>query len=146
MVPISNSNSASSKTSTVNGRNRAFGLAPMSPPVGSNEPLTYAHIGATGFYSDRGADESAMAPGRTDPAGQSTRQNRFQEVFERQAALLAAQQTGAPQNNSDFSTTAGWGALTQSASTPPVGAKKEMKWAITMVGNQVQLSINPNAS
>lgn len=117
----------------------------MSPLVGSNEPLTYAHIGATGFYGDRNANEPPMAPGKTDSYVPPVRQNRFQDIFERQAASLASQQAAAPQSNSDFAATAGWGALSQSNAKAPVSAKKEMKWAISIVGNQVQLSVNPNA-
>ena len=145
MVPVSNSGSLSSRTLTGNGRNGGLGQATVSPFVAASEPLTYAHIGATGLYADRGANESPMAPEKTDPYGQAVRQNRFQEIFERQAASLASQAATAPANSPDFAATAGWGAHSQSNGKAPVTARKEMKWAISMVGNQVQLSVNPNA-
>ena len=145
MVPISNSSVLSSRTLTGNGRNVALGKAQNFSDVAADEPLTYAHVGAAGFYSDRGANESPMGPDKTDAYGNSNRANRFREIFELQAASLASQQAVAPQGNPNFLTSTTSGTPMQGNLRDPAAAKKEMKWAISMVGNRVQISVNPNA-
>ena len=145
MVSVSNSGNLSSKTLTRNGRNGALGQAAAPQFVAASEALTYAHIGATGLYADRGTNESPMAPDKTNSYGQAIGQNWFQEIFEQQAASLASQAATAPVSSPDFAATVGWGAHPQSNGKVPVTARKEMKWTISMVGNQVQLSVNPNA-
>jgi hypothetical protein len=117
----------------------------MSPIDAASEPLTYAHIGATGFYSGRGSNNQPLAPTKTAFYEQSTRQDRFQEIFERQVATVSRQTVIEPQNPSGFGGASGWGALAPSNSKAAVTPKKEMKWVISMTGNQVQLSVNPNA-
>ena len=145
MVPISNSSVVFSRTLTGNGRNVAVAKAQNPSVVAADEPLTYAHIGATGFYSDRGANEAPTGPDTTDAYGHSSRANRFREIFELQAASLASQQAAAPQSNASFLATTTNGAAMQGNLRDPAVAKKEMKWAISMVGNKVQIAVNPNA-
>ena len=145
MVPVSNSTNLSSRTFGANGRSGGVGQAAMSPLVAASEPLNYAHIGATGFFSNRGSNNAPITPAKTDTYGQSTRQDRFQEILERQAATAMKQLAPEPQNNSDFGGAAGWGAMSQSNPLEPATTKKEMKWLISMSGNQVAFSVNPNA-
>lgn len=146
MVPISTSSVLATRTLAGTGRNIATGQTQSTTFAAVDEPLTYAHIGATGFYSDRSANEAPKAPEKLDAYGQSGRVNRFQEIFELQAASLASQQTAASQSSSNYLAAAHRGVAISGAVKDQTSAKKEMKWAISFEGNKVQIAINPNAA
>lgn len=144
MIPVNNSSTLASRS--LFGLRRSAGAGPVGSfaSLYSEEELTYSNLGATRFGADRVVHQAPGGPDGSQNEGLPEGRNRFRDLAESKAVGFAATQSGAA-----FS--GGLPAAAPRQSFAPVSqaqepARKEPTWSISMVGNQVQLSLNGSRS
>ena len=135
MIPVSNSSSLASKALTGARRNASAGQASGFSLLYSDEETKYAEPGTPRLAEELAPIPAANAPGSAAPENRPVVRNRFHEYVEAHAVALAATQPNTARNAAPAEVSA------QSA----VPAQKQSTWSISLVGDQIQLSLNPNA-
>ena len=135
MIPVSNSGSLASKALTGARRNAGAGQASGFSLFYSDEETKYAEPGSPRLAEERAPIPAANALGGAAPENRPVVRNRFHEYVEAHAVALAATQPNTPRNAAPAEVSA-------QGATP---AQKQPTWSISLVGDQVQLSLNPNA-
>ena len=134
MIPVSNSGSLANKALTGARRNGGAGQASGFSLFYSDEETKYADPGSPRLAEERAPIPAATAPGGAAPENRPVVRNRFHEYVEAHAVALAATQPNTPRNAEPAAVVA------QGAP-----AQKQPTWSISLVGDQIQLSLNPNA-
>jgi len=135
MIPVSNSGSLASKALTGGRRTAGAGQASGFSLFYSDEETKYADSGTPRLAEERAPVPAANATGGAAPENRPVVRNRFHEYVEAHAVALAATQPNTPRNAAPAE-------LAAQGATP---AQKPPTWSISLVGDQIQLSLNPNA-
>ena len=135
MIPVRNSGSLASTASTGARRNASAGQASGFSLFYSDEETKYAEPGTPRLAEERAPIPAANAPGGAAPENRPVVRNRFHEYVEAHAVALAATQPNTPR-------TAAPAEVSTQGGTP---AQKQSTWSISLVGNQIQLTLNANA-
>jgi hypothetical protein len=135
MIPVSNSGSLASKALTGGRRTAGAGQASGFSLFYSDEETKYGDLGSPRLAEERAPIPAATAPGGAAPENRPVVRNRFHEYVEAHAVALAATQPNTPRNAAPAAADA------QGATS----AQKQPTWSISLVGDQIQLSLNPNA-
>ena len=135
MIPVSNSGSLANKALTGGRRTAGAGQASGFSLFYSDEETKYGDLGSPRLAEERAPIPAATAPGGAAPENRPVVRNRFHEYVESHAVALAATQPNTPRN----------AAPTAVAPQGEGSAQKQPTWSISLVGDQIQLSLNPNA-
>ncbi len=139
MIPVNNATSLSMRSPAGSRVNGASGLRPTSSDVSSYEPLTYAHLSASGFSHESLGDKGQTIQGRSGNYAESVNRAGFKELMDSNALAMAA--AGASSGSGEATRQAG----PRDRFPGQAPAKKEPMFSISMVGNQIQLAFNPKA-
>lgn len=138
MGPVNNATGLSTRAATSSRPNGASGWRSGSSDLSSHEALTYAHLGASRFSHESLNDKAQAIQGRSgqaEPAGRGG----FRELME--ASTLALSSTSSPLSADQSGRGSGAGDGPQGKATTGTVAS----FTISMVGNQIQLALNPNS-
>ena len=139
MVPVNNATSLSMRSAAGSRVNGASGLRPTSSDVSSYEPLTYAHLSASGFSHESLGDKGQTIQGRAGNYAEPVNRAGFKELMEANALAMAA--AGASSGSVETARQA----VSRDRLQGQAPARKEPTFSISMVGNQIQLAFNPKA-
>jgi hypothetical protein len=138
MTQVNNTNgwAARSLAGAVRTWGSAQGLQTSTEP--SSEGYTYAHVDPGGFSSEKADKKAAVSQGRAAADEAPAARNAFRDLFETNAAALAAIQANAPQDPARSQVSGRWGAVANK-SDEPVTPTGSTKWSISIDGGQIRL-------